>query len=238
MQPFRVSPPLEKLVTPYPDARDLLTIASQVTSDELEAIVRLWISEGIPFAFRQTPAVYEILRRWIAQRLEIHPKEITLVGSARLGSSAAPAKVGVPFGRHSDLDWAAISETLFTRCFEEFDRWSRDYRNCEVTPSAAERRYWDSNLTAVPRNIASGFIDLNRIPLRRSYPTARSIGETMWLVCQRAAETQRSPEFRKSTIRVYRDWSCFVRQARISLQSASSRYAATPKPDLASAAAV
>lgn len=193
---------------------------------ELHAIARLWLSEGIPFAFRAMPALYEIVREWIASRLFIHPKELTLIGSARQGSSIAPPpKTGEPFNDKSDLDWSAISQSLFTRCKEEFDTWATDYRNSVVQPRHnTEKHYWDNNLTECPRTVQRGFIDPYKIPTWDRYPLSQLIGKTMWLVCDKCRSTVGSPTFKKSTIRVYKDWDAFIKQLVINLDSACQAY--------------
>ena len=186
---------------------------------ELHALARLWLSEGIPFAFRAIPGLYEIVREWIATRLSIHPKELTLIGSGRQGSSIAPPpKTGKPFDDESDLDWSVVSQPLFVRFKEEFETWAKDYRNGIVQPrQRIERQYWDENLSTCPRTLQRGFIDPHKVPTWDRYPLSQLTGNTMWLVGGKCRSTVQAPVFKKSTIRVYEDWNAFIKQLAINL---------------------
>ena len=107
------------------------------------ALVQLWMTEGIPYAFRHCPAVYASMRAWLARRLDIHPKEISMTGSGRLGESWVPNQLGTPFGRGSDLDLFLVSPDFFARIKEDFLRWRNEYRRDEVKPSnAKEKKYY------------------------------------------------------------------------------------------------
>ena len=114
MKAFSVPPPLVHLRDPYPHPCCVVDIARRGREQARIVIARLWLTEGIPYVFRQCPAVYESMRSWLSVRLEVHAKEIGLVGSARLGRSLAPVKLGQPFlDHHSDLDLFTVSTGLF-----------------------------------------------------------------------------------------------------------------------------
>jgi hypothetical protein len=128
MKPFDVSPALEPLREAYPSADAILTAARGGNREARHAIARLWLSEGIPYSFRASPGVYEALRRWLARRLDVHAKEITLVGSGRQGFCLSPGTdLGRPFGDHSDLDLTVVCQSLFDRLEASFARWAADY---------------------------------------------------------------------------------------------------------------
>ncbi len=226
MAQFRVSTHVNELTGPYPNATDLLQLVGRIGPDDREAIVRLWVSEGIPFAFREVPALYEGMRDCLGQRLSAHPKTITLVGSGRLGTSLAPPPdTGKYFGAHSDLDWSAVSEMLFDQCSYEFKMWATEYRNRTVHPrNERELAHWDDNLHKVPDNISRGFIDPYKIPSWTRYPTAQRVAQTLWYITQTLKATPEAPKFTKASLRVYRDWSSFVRQISLNLKTASRRY--------------
>jgi hypothetical protein len=225
MRPFEISTAIQSIRDIYPEALEILSVVSKSPHAEIEAIVRLWLSEGIPFAFKDLPALYEVIRAWIASRLSVHPKEITLIGSGRQGSSlASPPNTGKPFDKESDLDWSVISEPLFIKCSYEFNNWADDYENNQVHPrNEAEKKYWLGNLALCRSTIKRGFIDSNKIPTWDRYPISQLIGNTMWQVKAKSHLTNRSPLFRKSSLRIYKDWSCFVRQLVRNLENASKR---------------
>ena len=104
MEPFKSPDSLKELTSPYPDPQDLLEAAHSGGEPARIALAQLWLSEGIPYAFRCCPAIYESVRSWLSAQLGVHAKEISMVGSARLGKSPAPEKLGDPFDENSDLD--------------------------------------------------------------------------------------------------------------------------------------
>jgi hypothetical protein len=231
MNPFNVPAPLETLKDTYPTGPDILMVASQIAQQYRKAIVRLWLSEGIPFAFKELPVLYEVFRDALAEHLCVHPKEVTLVGSGRQGASIAGArKCGKPFGEDSDLDWAVVSSLAFSQLGEEFTTWSRDYRDGSVHPrSPWERRCWDNNLNEIPVSLRRGFIDLKRIPWWYRYPAAQGIAAKLWNLDALVRKNTSSPGFTRSTLRAYRDWSSFVRQMTLSLECASRSFASMPE---------
>ena len=131
---FRIDPPLAGLRDAYPESEEVLeTVGSG--RGERSVVARLWIAEGIPFAFRDCPALYEKAREWLAIGLEVDPKEVSIRGSGRLGYSLAPRNWGRPYrSRDSDLDLFAVSERLFDGLRRDFERWSQDFENGAVAP--------------------------------------------------------------------------------------------------------
>ena len=70
------------------------------------------------------------LRNEIATHFNVHPNEVILVGSAKVGFSLAPNKRYNVFGDSSDLDVAIISPVLFDRVWHSVV----DYKNT--------RKFW------------------------------------------------------------------------------------------------
>ena len=129
MRAFKIKYPLQELVEHYPDPKLLLRVAREGGEEAQGVIARLWLSEGIPSVFLTCPAVYDAMRYWLGKRLEVHPKEIGLVGSAHLGKSLKPCKIGTPFiPNESDLDLFIVSENLFERLKIDFFAWSCDFK--------------------------------------------------------------------------------------------------------------
>src|SRR3990172_5025478 len=166
MKPFDVSAVLDPLTDIYPAADVLLGAAKAGDRDVRYAISRLWLSEGIPFAFRARPAVYEALRLWLSRRLNVQAKEITIIGSGRQGYSLSPDQnVGRPFGPKSDLDMTIISSSQFEHLRDAFGRWEKDYTHGIVRPRhEREKALWDENQRNCPFALEHGFIDPYKIP--------------------------------------------------------------------------
>ena len=194
-----------------------------LTDDEdVRRFVRLWMVEGIPFAFRDQPVVYELLREWIADRLDVHPMDVSLVGSGRLGFSLKPQKWLQPFepGR-SDLDTFVISEWLFEGLLEDFNQWVGDWEDGYLSSelSTREARFWPDNRETCSRTIGRGFIDENKIPARSGYKMVLRCRRVSERIPTLAVSETGKPLVRHSSIRVFKSWDAAVRQSTINLRS-------------------
>lgn len=221
MLPFEISEKFRDFNKLYPECEHLVQIIKSATYNENLEIARLWLSEGIPYAFKNCPILYEKMRGWMALRFGIHAKEITLIGSGRIGYSLAPPpKLGKAFNNTSDLDFSAITNKLFDKCVFAFALWSDDFSKGIVSPmNSAEKFYWEENLKTVPNNISKGFIDPYKIPLRDKYKIAQIIENTLWMLKERLIRTKFAPQIKRATLRVYKSWDAFLNQLRINLSS-------------------
>ena len=222
MKPFKIKYPLQKLVEHYPDPQLLRRVVLEGGEEPRGVIARLWLSEGIPYAFRTCPAIYDTIRCWVGECLEVHPKEISLVGSARLGKSIAPnpKKFGKPYiNNKSDLDLFIISGNLFERLKEDFLNWRCDFESKRIYPGEGElMHHWEENYERVPKNIKRGFITAHMVPARPVYPTAQKIQETMEHLVKRLKNTCNSPHPERASIRCYDSWDSFVQQNLLNLK--------------------
>ena len=219
LRPFAIKPALSGH---FPSPSELKAALAAAPRAMYEVVVRLWISEGLPSAFLASPAAYEDMRGWLGARLAVHPKEITVIGSARIGYSLAPApNFGREFSSRSDLDLSLVSDDLFKRVSVMFSKFSADYRSSTVAPrTEQERQIWEENIAFGDRNLPRGFIDPNKIPNFQRYPLAQEISQCMWMLVKRLDITPGGPKVRRATTRVYRDWHSFVTRLSINLQTA------------------
>lgn len=218
IQPFTVTTFPQQLKTEYLDARVLRQVLPKATREEKISFIRLWASEGIPFCFRTCPMLYEACRSLLATRLSVHAKEITLIGSARLGFSLTTTSFGRAFDTHSDLDFTIVSHNLFAECAETFRKWKDDFNSGRIAPNKRERRFWVDNALRVPENITNGFVDPYKIPLRSEYQVSQKIASALWFLGKRLELTSSAPVVRSATIRVYDNWYAFVRQNERNLE--------------------
>jgi hypothetical protein len=218
MEPFRIATPLVGFCDPYPDPRLLLEVGRSGGEQARIALARQWLSEGIPYVFRECPAMYEAVRTWLSMFLNVHAKEIGLTGSARLGASLSPLKLGKPFNDSSDLDIFIISDQLFGVLREEFRRWSYDFESGLVKASnGRQEEFWRDNNARGPKMLDRGFIDQKMIPNLPNYPTIKKISQTMWLLVEKLKKTPNAPQPKQASIRCYSSWSAFVRQTTLNL---------------------
>ena len=188
-----------------------------MTKNEIERFLRLWVAEGIPFAFSIAPMIYEAVREWLAKILNIHTKHITIIGSGRIGYSMAPQPFyGKPFSSNSDLDFTIVSYELFYELCNTFNQWKQDVSQGHVKPrNDEEDKYWKVNLyQVVPNTIRRGFIDANKLP--NIYPLTKLINNTRWLLGEKLKLTPKCPQFTKVSFRIYKDLTSFVNQLWIS----------------------
>ena len=233
MEPFRIPPSLRDLIDAYPETRVILEIAG-TDEQAREALVHLWLSEGTPHAFQKCPAIYDSVRRWISTclgNLNVHAKDIGMVGSARLGASFVPKKLGRPFSRNSDLDMFIISKRLFEVLREEFNQWLEAFNNEEVSPVPGDNdKWWEHNSVVVPKNIGNGFVDVRKIPnsvltaegTTRHYQMAKTINSKMEELPRKLECTIDAPRPREASVRCYASWESFVRQNSLNLQHCSN----------------
>lgn len=218
MEPFKVPEKLRCITATYPDAKLISEVAKQGGESVRLAIARQWLSEGIPFAFKECPGLYESIRTWISLRLDVDPKETNITGSARLGQSLAPTKMGKPFGDGSDLDVFIISEKLFEKLKSDFDNWAFEFEsNLIKSTNERENGFWISNLDRGHKNISRGFIDSKIIPNREKYSSARKIAQTMYLLKEKLDITDNAPKISDASVRCYKSWDSYVRQVSLSL---------------------
>ena len=205
-------------LSPYPDNKCFWKLLNNSSHTGREVLASLLLTEGVPKAFVEAPAVYEFLRRWLAKELDIITKQITLLGSARIGYSLSPREFGTPFGKHSDLDISVISDVYFERLKKEFHKFKSDYLSNEVKPrNLKEEYYWKENIKNVPKNLSNGFIDPNKIPYFSRYTIAQTIGNLMWRLKEKINITPKAPKISKVSLRIYNKWESLINRVSCNL---------------------
>lgn len=223
MRPFHIAPPLTTLREAHPTALRLLDVAREGNQSARVALAQLWLTEGIPAAFAESPALYDVVRSWLGARLKIHAKEISLVGSARVGQSLNPRKLGKRFNATSDLDLLAVSPRLFESFRADFEQWSADYDGGRVRPrNPTQERYWADNRKRGPYLIRRGFMDSGMIPWLSSYVVTQTTAQHLWELVKKLESTDTAPKPKKASLRVYRGWEDAVAQIALNLKYAST----------------
>lgn len=218
MEPFKISNQLKEIVDNYPDAKLVSKVAKNGGEVTRIAIARQWLSEGIPFAFKDYPGMYESVRTWLAVKLGVNAKEISITGSARLGQSLSPSKLGTPFNDGSDLDLLIISNRLFDQLCSDYNKWCCDFDNDSISPkNDRERIFWKNNYHRGVKNITRGFIDSNLVPNYGQYARIQNISQTMWLLKRKFDCTPNCPKISRASVRCYKSWDSYVQQVSLNL---------------------
>ncbi len=233
MNSFLIPDRLLEIRETYPDAKSFRDIASSGDKKLRCFLARLWLTEGIPYAFKNAPGLYEVVRDWISTEINkklkefgqeeniINPKYISLTGSGRLGQSLTPEKLGKEFKENSsDLDLFIVSRPLFEIIKDEFYKWSEDYKNNIITPEELKcsKRHWDDNSLRCPNNINKGFLNSNRIPNHHRYKYTFHINKILKKLISNLLETDEAPKIEKSSIRYYRSWDDCINQISLNLR--------------------
>ena len=101
---------------------DLKTLTDKI-------MVQKHITSGESFVLAEDQ--YFSLKYDVSEQFELHPSQIIVVGSGKLGFSIVPRKRYRPFGDESDLDVAIVSDDLFHALWARvFEYWN-------------DRGYWE-----------------------------------------------------------------------------------------------
>ncbi len=131
---------------------------------------------------------YFELKHAVAENFKIHPSEVLVVGSAKLGFSIAPPKRYKLFGDTSDIDVALVAPTLFDQV------WSEVYRYKEGGA------YWPEE-TSFCSYLLRGWIRPDKLPPSRSFPRCQE----WWNYFTGLTQTQTYGPF-KIRAALYRSW--------------------------------
>ena len=177
MKPFKYTTVAAKLIGPYPLPDDVHALVHERIEIQSDSFVRLWLSEGIPYAFQSCPILYQVSREWIANRVGVSPNEIGIVGSAKLGYSLRPTPdFRKLFHPKSDLDYVIVSGALFEKCAEISLRFVEDYESGAISPrTEGQKRCWSEDVEFIKRNIPNGFVNSGKVPNFEKYEGLRRI---------------------------------------------------------------
>lgn len=218
MIPFKVPSIFQDFSEQYPEAHKIQAVVKNGGNTARNSIARLWLSEGIPYAFKESPILYDEIRSWLSVKLDVDPKEISMTGSGRIGQSLAPSKLGTNFNEKSDLDLFIISENLLERLRQDFNAWSFNFESARIQPkNEREEGFWKDNLSRGHSYFSKGFFDAKLIPNHKDYPCASTIANTMWMLKAKLDVTPNAPKVSEASVRCYKTWADFVRQVSLNL---------------------
>lgn len=205
----------------YPNSEDIKNVYTKSSRTERHGIIRLWITEGIPFAFKNYPLLYEEMRAFISEGVNVHPKEITLVGSARIGYSLKKKVWGKTFTNKSDLDFTIVSNDLYKSLISDFQKWTGDFSSRKIIPnSKAQNQNWLNSIITVNQNIPKGYINTKDLHPHPNYPSVKNCYRTMTTLKRRLEVTENFPSIADASIRVYSNWKACTRQLEINFKTA------------------
>jgi len=219
--PFLISSDAINFKELYPNPSILKTVYLNTNYSERLGIIRLWMTEGIPYAFKSHPLLFEAIRSFIAKLLKVDSKEVSLVGSARIGFSLSKKEWGRSFSSNSDYDFIIVSNTLYGNIVKDFQNWVRDLETRKISPKTVyEMNVWIDNIKYLDKQIPKGFIQTKLIPYNNNYATTKKCYDTAWLLKKKFSATEAIPKVSDASIRVYSSWKSCVNQMHINFNSA------------------
>lgn len=224
-QPFSASDSGKSINGHYPSKIDLISALCSMPFGEYSNFIRMWMLEGIPHAFSRSPIFFDVIRNWFSERTGIPIRDITLIGSSRIGYSLAPGKYGKEFAGNSDIDLCAVSEGTFSTIVNYYKDWETSYEKSDKSKLHPRlKELWDENVRVCRANIDRGFIDLNKIRPVSKYEKLVQINDALFLLHEKAKVTPEIPQFKSVTLRLYKNWESLVRQNRLNLSILVKRH--------------
>lgn len=102
------------------------TFKQDFTSLSTEQLVMKYLILGEPFAIK--PSLFDQLRIDVARHFNVHPNNVVMVGSGKLGFSIAPKKRYKPFDYESDIDLAIVSKEIYEDIWREVFKYDNNVR--------------------------------------------------------------------------------------------------------------
>ncbi len=168
----------------------------------VENIVRRHITFGDSFVLQEDK--YYELKFDISTHFGIHPSEVIVVGSGKLGFSIVPRKRYRPFGDTSDVDVAIISSTLFDKLWLSVF----EYRN--------EVGYWPKE-TEFKDYLFRGWIRPDKLPPSNKF----IIGKDWWEFFRSLTAQGKYGQY-KISAGLYRSWQFLEHYQSICVQECMS----------------
>lgn len=223
-KPFNLTDSAKLLEGTFPDKNYILNHLPLLRPNELDGFISLWLLEGFPHAFKSRPMIYDLAKNWLAEKLNINSNQVLLIGSGRTGYSLSPNdKFGRPFSNNSDLDFAIVSDQIFESLRVAYFKWRSDYLEGRVSPKNANQlKFWEDNRNRLQWHLQNGFINHDKIPYYPEYQPAGRIEDALSELTKKINQTDGSPNIKKTTLRVYRDWESFKSRMKFNLKAIRS----------------
>lgn len=218
---------------PYPDVEKLAVFLRNYKEGDhdlvLKEFIRLWFTEGVPWAFRDCPWLYERVRTIISKDLSIEFNGIFMIGSGKLrwslrwSLSQDRVLKEFNFCNPSDLDFTIVNDGLFQRMKTDFEEWKKLVESGVCTL----KDDWENNNMnkRLPSNIKEGFIDMYKLPVDIKELKTRQLFPDLVVKLGKLFQDYLGYNFpnkrshMKITFRIYQNWESFLKQNLINLNN-------------------
>ena len=185
----------------HPTAKEFQKI---LLNQPLDRIVQDHLFEGVPYAFRDSPRGFATLRDHLGGKLNLPQKNISIVGSGKIGFSLNPDNFGRQFSENSDIDVLVVNESMFDSIWLNILKWHYPHK-------LATRGWMDAKWARTNRrNIYLGWFDPSKIRFKGlSFPNVlkplRDISSN-WFNAFRSLSRHQMFASRDFSGRLYRTW--------------------------------
>jgi hypothetical protein len=164
---------------------------NELDKNDIYSIVRKYILSGNSTCFAGDPQKLLMLKEAVSAELKLNIKCVETVGSAKLGFSLNPFKLGDVFNNKSDIDLLIVSNEFFDQAWKELLKIDFNYHQL----SKKERDYLKESYQTVHR----GYISPDKFPLKSEF------ARTWWKIFTDLSNKEEY-EFRKIRGRLFKDW--------------------------------
>lgn len=193
-------------------------INTTLSSKEQKEFISLYITEGIPFAFKLNPLIFEDIRNWLGKHLNVEAKCITITGSSRVGFSLNPQKWGKPYQCSADLDFIIVSKKIFEDYKHEFKEFASDIQ-IRIKTKKRVSDFDIKNIETITNTLMnSKFIDQSKMPINIKYKNIYKAYDLLAHLLKRMKLTANCPNPHNASIRVYEDWQSCIEQLNKNLK--------------------
>lgn len=200
---------IQGITSSYPDPSSWKD-QGDLAKKDVFLFTRLWLCEGIPYAFQNNAALYELARGNFGSVLKVHPKNVSMTGSGRLGYSLAGNKFGAAYdSSKSDVDLFLVSKPWFEKMKQDSELFiSRFSAGLAKPRNDNEAKFWPENVKRLKKGIDRGHVNQHYIPNTLMYPSAQSCYKACRAFQVTLHDQLGTAGPKRVSVRIYRDWAC------------------------------
>lgn len=165
-------------------------LKQEIKTKSVSQVVNKYILSNTPQCFTTNPDLVDEIMTRISNHFNIHPKNIEIVGSAKLGISLSEERFGKAYNKGSDIDIVLVSNELFEIAWSQLLTLDFSYYKLSETQR--------QNLIDSYDSIHRGFISPDRLP-------KCDFSELWWKIFS-ALSNKEKYEHRKIRGRLFKNW--------------------------------
>lgn len=170
---------------------DLQQLKNVIDKTSISRVANQYILSDNPICFKGNKDLIFKLNGLISKYFKLHPKNIEIVGSAKLGFSLNEYRLGEPYNKNSDIDFALVSSSLYDEAWHELLQ--LEFKYYQLGPKEKEL------LRDCYKDIPHGFISPDKLPLDGDF-------SKNWWKFFSSLSNKPEFEYRKIRGRLFKNW--------------------------------